>query len=104
MPQYVNQPTPSPVVKPEQDVQPPHLFKVLLLNDHYTTMDFVVSVLEKVFRKPHDTAVRIMLEVHQNGSGVAGVYPSEVAETKVETVHRLAADHGYPLRCSMEPE
>lgn len=82
----------------------PRRFKVILLNDHYTTMDFVVMVLEQVFRKPSDEAVRIMLNVHENGMGVAGVYVKAVAELKVETVHKLAQEYGHPLRCGMEPE
>ncbi|MFP4172386.1 MAG: ATP-dependent Clp protease adaptor ClpS [Candidatus Hydrogenedentota bacterium] len=80
------------------------MYRVLLHNDHYTTMDFVVYILETVFRKPMDQAVRIMLNVHENGTGIAGVYSAEIAEAKVATVHRQARQHGYPLRCSMEPE
>ena len=86
------------------DLEPPQMYRVLLHNDHYTTMDFVVYILETVFRKPMDEAVRIMLNVHENGTGIAGVYTAEIAEAKVATVHRQARQHGYPLRCSMEPE
>ncbi|HIJ72638.1 MAG TPA: ATP-dependent Clp protease adapter ClpS [Candidatus Hydrogenedentes bacterium] len=88
----------------EQDVQPPAMYRVLLHNDDYTTMDFVVAVLEGIFRKPRDEAVRIMLNVHHGGTGVCGVYPGQVAETKVAQVHAHAKTCGYPLKCSMEPE
>ncbi len=88
----------------EQKVQPPPMFRVLLHNDEYTTMDFVVQVLQSVFKKPTDEAVRIMLNVHHNGVGMCGTYASQVAETKVAAVYNLAQDHGFPLKCSMEPE
>jgi ATP-dependent Clp protease adaptor protein ClpS len=87
-----------------QDLEPPRMFKVLLHNDNYTTMEFVVQVLMGVFVKPRDEAVQIMLSVHHNGLGLCGLYPCEIAETKVEVVHKLAADNGFPLKCSMEPE
>ncbi|MBW2356409.1 MAG: ATP-dependent Clp protease adaptor ClpS, partial [Deltaproteobacteria bacterium] len=77
---------------------------VLLLNDAYTTMDFVVQVLRHVFKKPTAEATRIMLNVHRQGVGVCGTYPREVAETKVDTVHTLARQHGFPLRCTMEKD
>ncbi len=67
-------------------------------------MEFVVTVLEEVFRKRRDDAVRIMLNVHENGMGVAGVYVKGIAEAKVARTHRHAREHGYPLKCSMEPE
>lgn len=86
----------------EEDLQEPPMYKVLLHNDDYTTMDFVVEILQKVFNKSHSEAVRIMLNVHHNGIGVCGIYPAEVAETKVAMVHHLARQNGYPLRCSME--
>jgi ATP-dependent Clp protease adaptor protein ClpS len=82
----------------------PPLFKVILLNDDYTPMEFVVEVLKAVFHKQHADATRIMLHVHQNGMGVAGVYPFEVAETKVNTVEELARQAEYPLKCVMEKE
>jgi len=80
----------------------PEMFKVLLLNDDYTTMDFVIHVLEDVFQKSPAEAFRIMMQVHVNGRGIAGVYPWEVAETKVETVSTMARDAGYPLRAALE--
>ncbi|MGO9605647.1 MAG: ATP-dependent Clp protease adapter ClpS [Candidatus Binataceae bacterium] len=82
----------------------PPLYKVILLNDDYTPMEFVVEILKAVFHKPHAEATRIMLHVHQNGMGVAGVYPYEIAETKVRTVEELARQAEYPLKCTMEKE
>lgn len=84
------------------EVREPRQFKVLLHNDDYTTMDFVVHVLRRVFRKSEDEAVRITMAVHKQGVGMCGVYTAEVAETKVETVHSMARSAGYPLRSSME--
>ncbi|MGH8012580.1 MAG: ATP-dependent Clp protease adapter ClpS [Candidatus Binataceae bacterium] len=82
----------------------PPLYKVILLNDDYTPMEFVVEILKSIFHKPHAEATRIMLHVHQNGMGVAGVYPFEIAETKVRTVEELARESQYPLKCVMEKE
>lgn len=82
----------------------PPLHKVLLHNDDYTSMEFVVAILEMVFHKTPAEANRIMLNVHVQGVGVAGVYPVEVAETKVTKVHSMARQEGFPLRCSMEEE
>jgi ATP-dependent Clp protease adaptor protein ClpS len=87
-----------------QETKKPELFKVLLLNDDYTTMDFVVEVLESIFNKSPAEAFRIMMAVHTQGKGLCGVYPHEVAETKVDTVMERARDNGYPLRAAMEPE
>jgi ATP-dependent Clp protease adaptor protein ClpS len=78
------------------------MYKVVLLNDDYTPMEFVVEILKAVFHKPHAEATRIMLHVHQNGMGVAGVYPFEIAETKVRAVEELAKEAQYPLKCAME--
>jgi ATP-dependent Clp protease adaptor protein ClpS len=80
----------------------PTLYKVILLNDDYTTMEFVMHVLETVFLKSPAEAYRIMMQVHLNGSGIAGVYPWEVAETKVETVTSMARHAEYPLRAAIE--
>ncbi|MCS7057748.1 MAG: ATP-dependent Clp protease adapter ClpS [Meiothermus sp.] len=82
----------------------PPLYKVLLLNDDYTPMDFVVEVLMRYFRKSEAEAVRIMLQVHHTGVGVAGVYPFEIAETKVNQVRAAAQREGHPLQCTLEPE
>jgi ATP-dependent Clp protease adaptor protein ClpS len=87
-----------------QETKKPDLYKVLLLNDDYTTMDFVVEVLESVFHKSPAEAYRIMMAVHTQGKGLCGVYPFEVAETKVETVIDLARGSGFPLRAAIEPE
>ena len=84
--------------------QEPTKYKVILLNDDYTTMEFVVAVLEQVFQKSSAEAFRVMMQVHLNGSGVAGVYPYEVAETKVETVTTLARHAEFPLRATIEEE
>ena len=81
----------------------PTQYKVVLLNDDYTTMEFVVQVLEHVFEKSPAEAYQIMMHVHTQGRGLAGVYPWEVAETKTETVTSLAREAGYPLRAAMEP-
>jgi ATP-dependent Clp protease adaptor protein ClpS len=80
------------------------LYKVLLLNDDYTPMDFVVYILEHFFNKPREEATRIMLHVHQKGVGVCGVYTYEVAETKVAQVMSFARQHQHPLQCTMEKE
>jgi ATP-dependent Clp protease adaptor protein ClpS len=88
----------------KQEVRRPELFKVLLLNDDYTTMEFVVEVLETIFHKPPAEAFRIMMMVHTQGKGLCGVYPHEIAETKVETVISVARDHGFPLKAALEPE
>ncbi len=82
----------------------PQRFKVILYNDDYTPMEFVVAVLENVFGKGPSAATQIMLQIHNAGLGVAGVYVLEVAETKVVTVHRLAEQRGYPLRSGVEKE
>jgi ATP-dependent Clp protease adaptor protein ClpS len=86
------------------ETKKPELFKVLLLNDDYTTMDFVVEILESVFNKAPAEAYRIMMAVHTQGQGLCGVYPFEVAETKVGTVVELARAQGFPLRATIEPE
>lgn len=88
----------------EDELTEPPMYKVFLLNDDYTTMDFVVEILRAVFHKPLQEATRIMLSVHQNGMGLCGVYSYEVAETKVNTVHMLAREHEFPLKCAMERE
>ena len=82
----------------------PTVYKVVLLNDDYTTMDFVIEVLESIFHKQPAEAFRIMMMVHTQGKGLCGVYPHEVAETKVDTVIESARENGYPLRAAMEPE
>ena len=83
---------------------PPSMHKVLLLNDDYTTMDFVVLVLKKFFNKSEEEAMTIMMEVHLQGKGVCGIYTFEVAESKAGKVNRFSKDHGHPLKCVTEPE
>ena len=81
----------------------PPLYKVVLLNDDYTPMDFVVSVLELFFSKPRDQATRIMLQVHTQGKGVCGIFSREIAETKVHQVNSFARENQHPLMCTLEP-
>ncbi len=90
--------------KSEKKLQRPRMFRVLLHNDDYTTREFVVDVLRSVFHKSESDALTIMLHVHNNGIGVAGVYTREIAETKIRTVEGLARRYEFPLRLSMEPE
>jgi len=86
----------------ERKLRKPKMYKVLLHNDDYTTMEFVVFVLQGIFHRSEADAVQIMLHVHKNGIGVAGVYAYEVAETRISQVEALARQHEYPLRCTME--
>jgi ATP-dependent Clp protease adaptor protein ClpS len=86
----------------KQTVKKPDMYRVLLHNDHYTTMDFVVDVLMKVFHMPAAKATEIMLDVHKKGVGVCGVYTFDIAVTKVESVHLMAEENQFPLRCSYE--
>ncbi len=90
--------------KTEKKLKQPTLYKVLLHNDDYTTMEFVVSVLETVFHHDTAAATRIMLSIHHRGVGVAGTYPHEVAETKAEKVMQLARAAEFPLLSTVEPE
>ena len=83
-------------------VKPPPMFKVLLLNDDYTPMDFVVAVLQSVFAMTRERATQVMLKVHHDGMGVCGVYPRDLAESKVEQVLAFARKHQHPLQCVME--
>src|SRR5213595_2541397 len=86
----------------QDKTQEPTLFNVVLLNDDYTPMPFVVEVLENIFSKSPAEAYRIMMQVHLNGRGIAGIYPWEVADTKVDTVTTMARGAGYPLRATIE--
>lgn len=92
------------VTKTRPKTKKPNLYKVLLLNDDYTPMEFVVHVLEKYFNKGRDEATRIMLHVHHKGVGICGVFTYEVAETKVTQVMDFSRQHGHPLQCTMEKE
>jgi ATP-dependent Clp protease adaptor protein ClpS len=86
----------------KQSVKKPDMYRVLLHNDHYTTMDFVVYILMHVFHMPELKAIQIMRDVHRRGIGVCGVYTYDIAVTKVESVHLIAKERQYPLRCSYE--
>ena len=103
---YEDAETPSGDVatKTRTKTQRPSLYKVLLLNDDYTPMEFVVLVLQRFFGKSAEDATRIMLHVHQKGVGVCGVYTYEIAETKVAQVIEFARQHQHPLQCTMEKE
>lgn len=92
------------VTKTRPKTKKPSLYKVLLLNDDYTPMDFVVYVLERFFNKAPEEATRIMLHVHNKGVGICGVYTYEIAETKVAQVMNFAREHQHPLQCTMEKE
>jgi ATP-dependent Clp protease adaptor protein ClpS len=90
--------------KVRQETKEPSLYRVILLNDNYTTMDFVIRVLETVFNKPPAEATQIMLSIHKKGAGLCGVYTREIAEMKVIIVHDMASQSGFPLKCIMEKE
>lgn len=96
--------SPTAVVEAKPKVAKPSLYRVLILNDDYTPMEFVVYVLERFFNKSREDATRIMLHVHQTGVGVCGVYTYEVAETKVAQVVDMARRHQHPLQCTMEKD
>lgn len=97
-------PNTSVVIKARPKVKKPSMYKVLMLNDDYTPMEFVVHVLERFFGKSGDEATKIMLHVHQKGVGICGVYTYEVAETKVTQTMDLARKHQHPLQCTLEKE
>jgi len=92
-----------PAEKTRDKNKEPEEFKVILLNDHFTTMEFVVEILMSIFHKKAEDAMLIMLDVHQKGRGIVGVYPWDIATTKVEQVHATAAANEFPLRCVVEP-
>ncbi len=95
-------PSTGVVVRSKPKAKKPSMYKVIMLNDDYTPMEFVVMILEKFFTKSHDEATQIMLHVHQKGVGVCGVYTYEIAETKVTQVMDLARQHQHPLQCTLE--
>jgi ATP-dependent Clp protease adaptor protein ClpS len=97
-----NSPGTAVITKTRPQTKRPNLYRVLLLNDDYTPMEFVVHVLERFFNKDHETAQRIMMHVHQHGIGECGVFTYEVAETKVTQVMDFARKHQHPLQCIME--
>ncbi len=90
------------IAESKPEVKQPPMYKVLLLNDDYTPMDFVVQVLRKYFHKTADQATKVMLQVHYEGHGVAGIYTAEIAETKVAQVNDLSRANDHPLMCTME--
>ena len=104
MPRHDTQRDEQTVTRSKEKLKKPPLFKVLLHNDDYTTMDFVVYVLYTIFHKSEVEAFKIMLKVHNEGVGIAGVYPYEIAETKAEKVIALAQQHEFPLMCTVEEE
>ena len=97
-------PSTGVATKTRSKTKKPSMYKVLMLNDDYTPMEFVVHVLERFFGKSHEEAVRIMLHVHHRGVGVCGVFTYEVAETKVNQVMGLARQHQHPLQCTIEKD
>jgi ATP-dependent Clp protease adaptor protein ClpS len=90
------------VHKRREKLKEPEEYRVILLNDDFTTMEFVVEVLMIVFHKKREDATRIMLDVHQKGKGIVGVYPYDIAQTKANQVHSLARQYEYPLKCIIE--
>ena len=105
-----------PVVRPKDDdggsvvlerrtqrTQPPQMYQVVMLNDDYTPMEFVVVVIQEFFHKDRETATQIMLKIHLDGKGICGVYPRDIANTKVEQVQEAARQAGHPLQCLSEP-
>lgn len=104
MPVWENEPDTVVITDSKQQLKKPPLYKVLLHNDDYTTMEFVVFILQNVFYKSETDAYRIMMAVHQQGLGVAGVYTYEIAETKIAQVAHMAQEQQFPLLCTMEEE
>ncbi len=95
---------PGVVVKSRPKTKRPAMYKVLMLNDDYTPMEFVVHVLERYFNKDREEATQIMMQVHQRGVGICGVFTYEVAETKVQQIVDFARQHQHPLQCTLEKE
>ena len=96
----IAQTTPQTLPKPR--TREPSFYKVVLLNDDFTPMEFVVHILQKFFQKDFDDANRVMLQVHREGAGIAGVFTYEIAETKIFLVHQYSKQHKYPLKCTLE--
>ena len=89
-------------LEPDTVLQEPKMYRVILHNDHYTTMDFVIEILMVVFHRPAAEATKIMLDVHKKGAGMCGVYTYDIASTKVAHVHSMAKRREFPLKCSLE--
>ncbi len=102
MPQNIPDNDDATLLDEEIEIEEPKLYKILLHNDDYTSMEFVVFILTSIFHKSIDDATAIMLSVHNNGIGVAGVYTKEICEMKIDLVHDLAEENQFPLRCTME--
>ncbi len=92
------------VAERKPEIKHPPMYKVMLLNDNYTPMNFVVDILKQYFHKNKEQATKVMLQVHYDGAGVAGVFRAEIAETKVVLVNQFARDSGHPLLCTMEED
>jgi ATP-dependent Clp protease adaptor protein ClpS len=92
------------ITKYKPKTEQPSLYKVLLINDDFTPMDFVIAILKKFFMKSDTEATQIMLQVHQEGAGLAGIYTFEIAETKVYSVNEFSRRHKHPLKCTMQKE
>jgi ATP-dependent Clp protease adaptor protein ClpS len=90
------------LTREDEKLKEPEQYRILLLNDDYTTMEFVVTVIMTVFHKPLPEATKIMLDVHKKGKGTVGVYSYDIAVTKINQVHQLARQNGFPLKCTME--
>jgi ATP-dependent Clp protease adaptor protein ClpS len=103
VPQYVPQTGDAALAETKEKVKRPPMFRVLMHNDDYTTMEFVVEVLIAIYGKSVDEAFSIMLNIHHKGIGMCGVFTQEIAETKIAQTHDRARNSGYPLMCSMEP-
>ena len=91
-------------IKERSSIKEPRMYRVILLNDDYTSMDFVVHILQSIFNKSSPQAEKIMFDVHQKGAGVAGIYTKEIAETKITIVHHLAKQNEFPLKCQLEED
>jgi ATP-dependent Clp protease adaptor protein ClpS len=89
-------------VENKTDIQEPSMYRVIMHNDHYTTMEFVVTVLITVFHKSTEEAKRLMMQIHKSGSAICGTYIYDIAQTKVNRVHSLAKSEGHPLKCTLE--
>ncbi|MBN2401194.1 MAG: ATP-dependent Clp protease adaptor ClpS [Spirochaetes bacterium] len=89
-------------LKPAEKILEPKMYRIIMHNDHYTTMDFVIEVIMKVFHKPAAEATKIMLDIHKKGFGVCGVYTYDIAVTKISEVHKMAKKRQFPLKCSYE--
>ena len=92
------------LAEPETKTKKPPMYKVVMLNDDYTPMDFVVMVLESIFRKTHEEAMELMMNVHKKGATLVGVYTRDIAETKIDQTIEYARMHEYPLQCTLESE